>query len=197
MNQERYATAGWLAITSVLLVIPSFLFSVLSEVGNRRFGWLVLVYLVFALLQSLFSLYAFYRFKQFLNLRCEFRDADPLIVTLICCGAAITLVGLAAKVSYTILGLPKAIVLGFALFFVVCAWAMSVVTIFYGLKMLRLGDDLGGLARPYAYLNIGMGACGATVLLLPFAMLAGLAGTVVMGIILVKADGAVAIPEYV
>ena len=60
---------------------------------------------------------------------------------------------------------------------------LGILQIAFGVRLLRLPDDLGGLHKPYCYLNIVTGACLTSIILIPVGMLAGAVSDVMLGTI--------------
>ncbi len=54
----------------------------------------------------------------------------------------------------------------------------------FGIKLLEMQDNLNGLLKPCAFLNIAAGICFATFILAPLGLLFGAGGDVMMGLIL-------------
>ena len=63
----------------------------------------------------------------------------------------------------------------------------GLLTITFGVVLLKLKDDLFGLLRPYVFATIGSGVCGATLILAPVGNLAAAAAYVILGMIFLRA----------
>ena len=72
----------------------------------------------------------------------------------------------------------------------------SIAGIVAGARLLKLPGELRGLKTPLGVLMITSWALSLTLFLIPLGLLAGLAETVVLGIVFLRAD-ADRIPEFV
>ena len=63
----------------------------------------------------------------------------------------------------------------------------GLLTITFGVVLLKLRDDLYGLLRPYVFATIGSGVCGATLILAPVGKLAAAVAYVTLGMIFLRA----------
>ena len=63
----------------------------------------------------------------------------------------------------------------------------SIITVVFGVVLLKLKNDLFGLLNPYAFTTIASGVCGATVILAPIGLLAAIAALVMLGMIFLRA----------
>ncbi|MDP8240310.1 MAG: hypothetical protein P9X24_14570 [Candidatus Hatepunaea meridiana] len=71
-EDNKYALAGWLAITGAILLFPEILFGFLVEIKPDKLGLLVFPYGIIAITEVAFTVYAFLRFKDLLNERYSF-----------------------------------------------------------------------------------------------------------------------------
>jgi len=205
MNDKHYALVGWLAIASAILTLPSVALGLLVEVIRKPAGLLLLgPYLTLSLAAMAFSLYALYRLRNLLNDRYQFHDVDHLIVAIIFGVIALTAVGCVGKVAGVLgraLGIRDAVILPFALtmlaVLVVIGIATSILSIVFGVKLLRLQDDLYGLLKPFVWCTIAAAVCFVTLILAPLGGLVDAAATILLGIIFLRAARGIPAPEFV
>ena len=65
----------------------------------------------------------------------------------------------------------------------------------FGLRVLRLESDLGGLRAPFGWLHMLAPLCFATIILVPLGMLMLLAALILLGLILLRSEQAQ--PDFV
>jgi hypothetical protein len=174
MTLRRLTCSGWLAMTSAVLVIPWLLLSFvpLDRSGVcSRIAQGVLVTAGTAL-----TVYLLVTLRRLLHERHAFSAADSAISFLV----TVNLVSAAA--SLLVAAAPR---LETALdpFGLILAVVGGLCQVMFGIKLLRLPDSLGGLRRPYCYLNVVTGLCLATIVLLPLGMAASAVADVMLGTI--------------
>mgnify|MGYP006870737291 CR=1 FL=1 len=91
---------------------------------------------------------------------------------------------------------PTPVLLGIIAVMVFIGVPLGILSVIFGIKLLEMQDNLNGLLKPYAILNIVAGVCFATFILAPLGLLIGAAGDVVMGLILLR-KGPSQVPEFV
>ena len=129
------------------------------------------------------------------NDRFQFHRTDILILVIIGGAIVITTIGLCGKV-FAYFGAPMPVLLAFVAALVVVGVPLGILSVIFGIKLLELQDDLGGLLKPYAFLNIVAGVCFATFILAPLGLLIDAVANFMMGLILLK-KGPVTQPEFV
>ena len=173
----KYGLAGWLAIASAVLIIPQIVISVF--VKALGLGWeLYLAPLYFV--NAAIGIYILYVFRMLLHDGYDFHRTDRLITIMIWVNIAFAIIQLGDTFS-RISGMNYELELGIlsmALFV-----PYSIISIVFGLTLLKLQGDLFELLRPFAYTTIAAGVCGATVILAPLGMLFAIASLVIQGMI--------------
>jgi len=180
---NQYTLAGWLAIASAVLLIPEIGLAVL--LGFISSGLEIYVAPIH-IANLCIGLYILYVFRKLLNQEFNFHATDTLITVLILVNIVFFVIGLVDLVSSTTgieLGTQRDLSLITMILFV----PFSILTIVFGVKLLRLREDMYGLLRPYAYATIGSGACGATIILAPLGLVAAIAALVILGMIFLRA----------
>jgi hypothetical protein len=201
MTDNEFAPAGWMAIAGAILTLPlmgmGFILDIVVHKAPSIHPVFPMLYIGLGITQAAFVLFAFYRFKVYLNERHSFHATDVLIMVIIGGAIAITTIGLAGKVLNWILGpAPTPVLLGIIAVMVVIGVPLGILSVIFGIKLLEMQDNLNGLLKPYAILNIVAGVCFATFILAPLGLLIGAAGDVVMGLILLR-KGPSQVPEFV
>ena len=205
VDPKRYEMVGWLSITSAVLLFPSMLLGIILEVGSGpvMLALLIPYVLVFGLSVGL-SLYALYRFKDLLNDRYQFHDVDNLITAIVILGSVMLVVAIGARVVGTFVGInvqdPATLIpIAFAgaAFFAIIGLPLSILSIIFAVKLLRLRDDLGGLLKPYALTTIVAAAMFATFLLAFLGFFLDAACSVMLGLIFLRASRGTPQPEFV
>lgn len=201
MEERRYVTPGWMAIIAASLSLPMIVLGIILDLLARKntgvaAGFLI-PYISVVLAQTVCGLYALGRLKTLLNERHGFHEVDSLIVAMIIGACILTLLGLSARISLVALGAARPLILAF-LFILFCLGIfLSLLTIIFAVKLLRLESSLGGLLRPYAYVNIAAAICFATLILAPLGLLLDAGGNVMLGMIFLRRPVEGDLPDFV
>ena len=167
-------------MTSAVLTIPWFVLTfVLAGQGGV---WPKVTQGVLLTAGTTLLVYLLVTFKRLLHENFTFHAVDTVIALLVkvnIVSAAVSLLALAVQPLESALG-----VVG-----IVLAVAGGIAQIMFGVKLLRLPGNLGGLHKPYGYLNIVTGFCLATVVLLPLGMVTSAVADVMLGTIFFQAAG--------
>ena len=181
-TRRRLRTAGYLAMASAILAIPWFLFS--YNVTDRN-DPVIRVAEASMLVGSLALLiYLLVTFQQLLNRRYAFHHANKTISLIIQANVTLTANSLLG-IAIPELGGPVRI-MGFIL--VVIA---GILQMMFGIWLLQLPASLGGLHRPYCYINVITGFAFASVVLLPLGMVTNCIADIMLGTIFMQ----VALPK--
>jgi hypothetical protein len=204
-NPRQYEIVGWMSITSAILLFPAIVLGLILEIGRKPAILIFLVPYVLLFGASMgLSLYVLYRFKRLLNDRYEFHDVDNIITAIVILGSVMGVVGIAIKIAGTFMKvntndlmtlLPFA--LGAMAFIVLIGLPMSILSIVFAVRLLRLQDSLYGLLKPYAYLTIVAAALFATFLLAFLGFFFDVACSVLLGLIFLRAARGMPQPEFV
>lgn len=191
-KQNPYALAGWLSVSAAVLALPLLVLSVVVDVLRHRspdaMPVFVTLYLIVVAAHTVFSVYAFYRLRHLLNERFGFHAVDSLIIAIILGAIAITGVGAAGRTLLALGLLREAAALGFLSLIVLAGVALSVLNVIFAVRLLSLPDDLHGLLRPYAYTCIAAAVCFASFILVPIGMLVNAMASLMLGLILLRAN---------
>ena len=118
-------------------------------------------------------------FKVMLNERYRFHAVDGLIITIIIASIAITIVGLLGR------GIPEFKIIG-GISMIVIGIPLSIISIIYALKLLKLNGTLNGLLKPIVYTQLATSICFLTFVLIPVGFLIMIANTVLIGLSMMR-----------
>jgi len=183
MNNNRYKTAGWLSIANAVVIIPTIALGIFLDYIARSYPMVNILQILLSILFCALGVYILYVFKDLLNARYQFHLIDNLIMALIWINIIFTILGffkyLVPEIGVARLTLGIIVI---ALFYI-----MGIINIVFGVRLLKLQDDLFGLLKPFAYTNIISGVCIVAILLMPFGLLAAVTAYIIQGIIFLRA----------
>ena len=179
MNENQYAAAGWLAVASAVIVLPSILGTLILDWIAKDYPIAKALIAVFQLFGLAVSIYLLYILRRLLNDRYDFHKTDNLITALIWFNAVFTGLG--------ILGLISELEIVAGILVMILFVPFAILDILFAVRLLKLNDDLFGLLKPFAYTKIAAGICGATIILAPLGMLISTASIFIMGMIFLRA----------
>ena len=183
MNSEKYKTAGWISIANAVLIVPTIALGLFLDYIARSYPAVNILQILLSLLFCVLGVYIFYVFKKLLNIRYQFHLVDNLIMALIWINIIITIKGFLRYI------IPAVGVLRLVLGIIVMSlfYIMGIINIVFGVRLLKLKDDIFGLLKPFAYTNIVAGVCIVSILLMPFGLLAAVTAYIIQGIIFLRA----------
>ena len=165
MTTKRLKIAGYLAMTSALLALPWFLF--IFNIANRNDPFIKAAEASMLVGGLALLIYLQLTFQQLLHLRYAFHQT------------AASLLGLA---------IPE-LAAAVRMFSLIMLVVFGILHMMFGTWLLQLPGSLGGMHRPYCYLNIVTGFALATIMLLPLGMLTRIIADVMLGTIFLQAVG--------
>jgi len=74
---------------------------------------------------------------------------------------------------------------------------LSIISIFFAVKLLQLPSDLGGLLKPIVVVNIIACVCFLLIVLAPVGLLLTAAGDLMIGLVFLRRAGINDKPEFV
>ncbi|NQU04925.1 MAG: hypothetical protein HQ568_02450 [Calditrichaeota bacterium] len=187
-SENKYALAGWLAITGAILLFPEILFGILVEIKPDKLGLLVFPYGIIAITEVAFTVYAFLRFKDLLNERYSFHQVDLLVLLIVIGSIVGTSFAVVVKHLYVFGVLEPTPIVKIATMtaLMIIAIPLSAIGIVFGIKLLKVETDFRGLLKPMVYIYIAGSICFATfVLILPGVLLFA-TFQIMMGLILLR-----------
>jgi len=201
-SRNEYALAGYLAIAAAVLILPSFVLSIATEVAKHRAPELVLPLLVpyFAvtICYTIAAVYVVIRFRSLLNKRHGFHAIDGLITAIVVGFVIMTLYAMPMK----FFGLTGALddgplVLLAILPIAVIGITLGILSIVLGARLLKLPTESTSYYQVYAWLSIVAGACFVTFFLSPLGGLIDAAANIVLAMLFLKPEAEDASPEFV
>ncbi|MES9926478.1 MAG: hypothetical protein ABW158_00035 [Candidatus Thiodiazotropha sp. 6PDIVS] len=165
---------AWLAIFYLIATIPAISISFMSGIEPEKEFYVILGN-VFNLLDSAINIYLLLMFKQLLNLRLETHTADRYITILIVLSLIMAVLNIfipAGAEEFNLISIS---------FFVLLV-PMGVVSILFGLRLLKLKSDYNYL-KLFSWSNIIMGGLLASVVLFILALPVGLVSSFAMAMI--------------
>ena len=194
-SKNDFALAGYLAIAAAVLILPSFVLSIATEVAKHRDPELALVllvpYLVVTILYTIAAIYVILRFRALLNERHGFHAIDGLITALVTRVIALKFFGLTGALDKPPLVFLAVIPVA------VVAITLGILGIVLGVRLLKLPAENTSYYRVYAWLSIVAGACFVTFFLAPLGMLIDTAANIVLAMLFLKPDAEDPQPEFV
>jgi len=192
MSDNRFQTAGWLAIVSAIL----FPLGIIIKIGQGLLGFskfrfnaptfgpgeiVFLVYLVFIV-------YVLLMFRKLLNERYNLHDLDVLILISIWWGIFLQagpyvlwgLLALMSPVSEAAIGIT------YFLFMAVAMITIGVVDILIAVKLLKIKEILNDLLKAFAIISLAAGICELTVILSPISWILVPVSCIIIGMMLLR-----------
>ncbi len=177
LSTKRLKMAGWLAMASSLLTLPWFLFTYM--LANRNDLAVKIAEGSMLVGSMALLIYLLLTFQLLLNRRYLFHGADKTISLLI----QSTIIQTSASILALVVPELKAAV---GLFSLVMVVIVGILHIMFGIWLLHLPASLGGMHRPYCWLNIITGFALATIMLLPLGMLTSAIADVMLATIFLQ-----------
>jgi hypothetical protein len=204
MNAQKneYALAGWLAIASAVLIVPSFVLGFATEIAKNRapeiLPTLLIPYFGVTICYTIFSIYVILRFRTLLNRRHGFHAIDGLITAIVVGVIAMTLYAVPMKIL-GLIGVIREVptVLLAVIPIAVIGITLGILGIILGFRLLRLPAENTSYYRVYAWLSIAAGICFVTFFLSPLGGLIDAAGNIVLAMLFLKPDEDDVTPEFV
>ncbi len=178
MTNLRLRITGCLAVTSALLSIPLVVLELTTPAQEWRLGRDLA-----GLVTTGLFVYLYVTLRELLNGRFGFHDVDGAIGFLVGGDVVLFLLGLLHRPS----GEGREPVVDLA--FVLLTAALGVGFVVFSRKLLGLGPRLSRPLRGFAYTNLVVGICLASIVLLPIAIVASVVADLVMGLVFFDARG--------
>ncbi|GAM11293.1 hypothetical protein OR1_03604 [Geobacter sp. OR-1] len=174
VNSPRYRLAGTLAMINALLTIPWFIMTfLLTEKGGV---WPKVAEILMQTSSTFIFVFISLALKKLLNNVHDFHATDRYIMWLIKANIVLTAISVVGVVLPSFASSVGVLTLIFVI-------PMGILQLIFGLKLLQLPGDLGGLHRPYCYLNIITGFSLAAIILLPLGIFSGAVADIMLGTI--------------
>lgn len=177
-EQTRYRAAGALAMTNAMLTIPWFILTFL--LASREGIWSRISEALIQFFSAAIFVFTSLTLKKYLNQVKGFQATDRFILLLVKSNIVLTSVGLAG------LAFP-AIAESAGILAIILIIPLGVIQLIFGYRLQKLQSDMGGLLRPFCYLNMLTGFSLASVILLPLGIFTGAIADIMLGTIFFQA----------
>jgi hypothetical protein len=200
--KNEFALAGYMAIAAAVLILPSFVLGIATEVAKHRAPDLILPLLVpyfaITICYTIAAIYVVIQFRSLLNKRHGFHAIDGLITAIVVGVVAMTLYAMPMK----FFGLTGVLDEGPMVFLAsipvaVIGITLGILGIILGARLLKLPADNTSYYRVYAWLSIAAGACFVTFFLSPLGGLIDAAANIVLAMLFFNPDVEDPRPEFV
>jgi hypothetical protein len=201
-TKNEYAIAGWLAIATAVLILPSFVLGIATEVAKHKAPELMITllvpYFLITILYTIFSIYVILRFRRYLNNRHGFHAIDGLITAIIVGVITMTLYAMPMKVLglMDVLDSPLLAILA-VIPIAVIGIPMGIIGIIIGVRLLALPSQSTSYFKVYAWLSIAAGICFVTFFLGPLGGLIDGAANIVLAMLFLKPETDEIQPDFV
>jgi len=177
-EKARYRAAGGLAMVNALITIPWFIltFFLIDKEGV----WPKMAEAFMQLSSTAIFVFTSLTLKKYLNQAKRFHDTDRFILLLVKANIVITAVSLIGVAVPSIASSAGTLA-------IILIIPLGVIQLMFGYKLQNLQADLGGLHRPYCYLNMVTGFSTAAVILLPLGIFTGAIADIMLGTIFFQA----------
>lgn len=177
MISRNLKIAGWLAMASAFLTMPLEYLSSSLEAGTD--SETMILQTIIQISGTILFLAIMMYVKRFLNCIFKFSATDRAIDLMIVTGIV---AGVLSVAGIYLTPLREAI--GYA--GIVILMVQGVVQAQFGYKLRRFPYDLGGMLKPFCYANIATGVLLASIVLMPFAIVASALSDLMLGTIFFK-----------
>jgi len=201
-KENEFAVAGYLAIAAAVLILPSFVLSIATEVAKLRAPEMVLPllipYFAVTICYTIAAIYAVLKFRLLLNKRHDFHAIDGLITAIVIGVIAMTLYALPLKFFGLtgVLDQPPLVFLA-VIPVAIVGIVLGILGIIVGARLLNLPAENTSYYRVYAWLSIVAGVCFVTFFLSPLGGLIDAAANIVLAMLFLKPDAEDPKPEFV
>lgn len=189
MTDARTKLAGWAAIFAALTLVPEAILATWHDAGRSHGTYLLTGLSALMFLRVCAGAFALFQFRELLHGVAQFRETDRHISWLIYGGFALWLASTVSRLPWwSSPEMPMILLLATGI-------PLGVISIQFGWRLLRAEVDLAGLRTFFSWTQIVAPLCFMTVILAPIGLLLLMAGLVLLGLMLLKAERA--LPEFV
>ena len=180
IDSSRLKVTGWLVFARIAISFSVLVFIIILQV-TRNYGPVALILRTFVSLGlSLLYVYILYSFRRLLHEQYNFHGADTIIPVFAWFSVAMELID---KTSEIVAMLNPALKwYATALRILLIIIPVGIIMIMYGLRILKMGETSPQILKLYGYSLAGTGICMVSVILLPFALILGLAMDILLGL---------------
>ena len=170
MDSDELSLAGYASIVAAAASIPMTIYSMLNGFSSEPSTIIKALDLLYMVLLVFVSI----KLIDYLSDK-DFTDANNLLWTSIGLSIILYFINMISPDDgdLLVLVIPLGVILG-------------VVTILIGIKLKNCPNSLHGYLKTFSNLTIATGICGASILLLPFALIFQMVALVIQGMIFLK-----------
>jgi len=177
-TSNRFAVAGWLSIIVAILTLPSSFMHLMIDV--KHICWIIPYSAGLDLVTLGLCCYVMVKLREWLNVTYDFHDVDTIIPMIIVGNIVVMIMATGARIygigeSYYYL-IPIYVVLA----------GLSILTIVFSARFLRVEGKMRGLKKPIAYIGIAISICFLTFILIPLGIVLGTAYNLLIGLALLQ-----------
>lgn len=173
MNDNKYTTAGWLALAQAILFPTALFVGILQGIiGVRAFGYTGPTFgpsdFMF-ILANAFTVYTFLKFRELLHEHYDYHGADTIIAVMIWWTILVQILSLVVRgvllAIWPVSETSMLFIQGSTL--VTGAVSAGIIDLIFGIKLLKIKDMLSDLVKAYAILALISGIMEMAVVLIP------------------------------
>ena len=201
-TKNEYALAGWLAIAAAVLILPSFVLGIATEIAKHQAPGLLMIllipYFLITICYTIFGIYVILRLRHYLNERHGFHAIDGLITAVIVGAIIMTLYAVPMKIlgMMDFFNTPPMAILAVVPVAVIRI-TLGILSIIIGIRLLALPSQSTSYFKVYAWLSIAAGICFVTFFLGPLGGLIDAAGNIVLAMLFLRQGDDEIKPEFV
>ena len=185
MVDSRFKTAAYLCFFYPILILFGIAFRIIVAVQQSA-TLNFIIDIPITIVTLVISIYILLQLRRLLVERHHLHIMSNLINFIIIIHIYLNVVGFFLSIFQMIVQNPNAGVLFFLILLIPGVLLFWIITIILGIKLLAVKELPSGLYRTYAILSIISGACIFTIILIPIAILSGIASSVVLGMIFLE-----------
>jgi len=169
--------AGILAMGSAILTLPMFALSLQLE--GRHDGIARTLQIIMQCTGTVIFMVLTVSLRCFLGRNCAFERANAIILCLILLNIAYAVASCAGLLIPGVEEQLQAVIPALVIL-------LGIAQAGLGMRLFALDDDLGGMKRPYCWLNIVTGVCLVSLLLIPVGVIASAIADVMLATIFLR-----------
>jgi hypothetical protein len=176
---QRFILSGWFSIVLAVISIPFLILAIMAAFSGETKHSIIVFTL--SIISLGFSIYVLLSFRLLLNTIANFHRIDFLISLIIWVNVVVTIISVPSVLF------PRSAQL-FGILSMVVMIPLGILSIVFGVKLLKCEHELFGYLKTFSYLNIISGALMATVFLMLFSSFTSIAAMVLEALIFFNAS---------
>jgi hypothetical protein len=192
MGENKFALAGWLAITQAVLFPVAFGMGIFQSIIGARFfdytGPMIGPSDLLMIIITAIGIYTFLMFKKYLNEKYDFHGIDILIIVSIIWSVLFEFAGIGVKLlvmsAWRLTELE--IIVIFITFLSISMITIGIIDILIAVRLLKKSENFSSMIRALAYLMLIGGILEVSVFLSIFSLILVPVTLVILGLIFLK-----------